>query len=76
MPRSVASLRFRRISKPDRAVAGRNGHTAAVALRCRIVFGGRGESEAAIASALEVNRKTVRLWRERSPKEAEGSVGR
>ena len=37
-----------------------------VALRCRIVLAaGRGESEAAIASKLEVNRKTVRLWRER-----------
>src|ERR1700677_2051605 len=37
-----------------------------VALRCRIVLAaGRGESEAAIASALEINRKTVRLWRER-----------
>jgi hypothetical protein len=40
-----------------------------VALRCRIVLAaGRGESEAAIASALEINRKTVRLWRERSRK--------
>jgi transposase len=37
-----------------------------VALRCRIVLAaGRGESEAAIASKLDVNRKTVRLWRER-----------
>jgi transposase len=37
-----------------------------VALRCRIVLAcGRGESEAAIAAKLEVNRKTVRLWRER-----------
>ena len=37
-----------------------------VALRCRIVLGSwRGESEAAIASELEINRKTVRLWRER-----------
>ena len=37
-----------------------------VALRCRIILApGRGESEAAIASKLEVNRKTVRLWRER-----------
>src|SRR5580698_2410450 len=37
-----------------------------VALRCRIVLAaGQGESEAAIASALEINRKTVRLWRER-----------
>src|ERR1700683_1696333 len=37
-----------------------------VALRCRIVLAaGRGESESAIASGLEINRKTVRLWRER-----------
>ena len=37
-----------------------------VALRCRIVLAaGRGESETAIASKLDVNRKTVRLWRER-----------
>jgi hypothetical protein len=45
-----------------------------VALRCRIVLAaGRGESEAAIASALEINRKTVRLWRERFA--AEGLQG-
>jgi transposase len=37
-----------------------------VALRCRIVLcAGRGESEASIAAKLNVNRKTVRLWRER-----------
>src|SRR6516165_6956023 len=37
-----------------------------VALRCRIVLAaGRGESEAATAAALQINRKTVRLWRER-----------
>jgi len=37
-----------------------------VALRCRIVLAaGRGESEASIAVRLNVNRKTVRLWRER-----------
>jgi transposase len=37
-----------------------------VALRCRIVLAaGRGESEAAVAAALQINRKTVRLWRER-----------
>ena len=41
-----------------------------VALRCHIVLAaGRGESEAAIASALEINRKTVRLWRERFSEE-------
>jgi transposase-like protein len=37
-----------------------------VALRCRIILAaGRGESEIAIAAELGVNRKTVRLWRER-----------
>jgi transposase len=37
-----------------------------VALRCRIVLAaGRGESEASTGAELEVNRKTVRLWRER-----------
>ena len=41
-----------------------------VALRCRIILAaGRGESEVAIASALEINRKTVRLWRERFAEE-------
>ena len=37
-----------------------------IAVRCRIVLAaGHGESETAIASQLEVNRKTVRLWKER-----------
>ena len=37
-----------------------------VALRCRIVLAASGgESEAAIASELGINRKTVRLWRAR-----------
>jgi transposase len=37
-----------------------------VALRCRIVLAaGHGEAEASIAAKLDVNRKTVRLWRER-----------
>ena len=41
-----------------------------VALRCRIIFAAaHGETEAAIASRLEVNRKTVHLWRERFAQE-------
>ena len=37
-----------------------------VALRCRIVLAARhGKSEAAIAAEMNINRKTVRLWRER-----------
>jgi transposase len=41
-----------------------------VALRCCIVLAaGRGESEVAITSQFEVNRKTVRLWKERFSRE-------
>src|SRR3954463_1055102 len=41
-----------------------------VALRCRIILSAaHGESESAIASNLRVNRKTVRLWRERFSRE-------
>jgi len=41
-----------------------------VALRCRIVLAAsQGESEAAIGSELGINRKTVRLWRERFSQE-------
>jgi DNA-directed RNA polymerase sigma subunit (sigma70/sigma32) len=37
-----------------------------VALRCRIILAaGAGQSEANIAMETKVNRKTVRLWRER-----------
>src|SRR3974377_136019 len=37
-----------------------------VAFRCRILLAAAGgESEVRIASALKINRKTVRLWRER-----------
>src|SRR5271170_1692735 len=49
---------------------GAMGTPQQVALRCRIVLAaGQGESEAAIASALEINRKTVRLWQERFAEE-------
>ena len=41
-----------------------------VALRCRIILAaGSGEPEMATASKLGVNRKTVRLWRERFSRE-------
>lgn len=41
-----------------------------VALRCRIVLAvGSGKPEMEIASALKINRKTVRLWRERFTRE-------
>ena len=45
---------------------GAMGTPQQVALRCRIIEAtAAGHSEAAIATAMRVNRKTVRLWRER-----------
>jgi transposase len=67
MPRATPCLgvsgdQERQIQKWLRAL----GTPQQVALRCRIVLAcGRGESEAAIAAKMDVNRKTVRLWRER-----------
>jgi hypothetical protein len=47
-------------------MAGGTGHASAGSTSCRIVLAaGQGESEASIAAKLNVNRKTVRLWRER-----------
>src|SRR5262249_16826726 len=46
-----------------------------VALRCLIVLAaGRGQSEAAAAAELKVNRKTVRLWKERFTAEGPGCL--
>jgi transposase len=67
MPRATPCLgvsedQERQIQKWLRAL----GTPQQVALRCRIVLAcGSGESEAAIAAKMDVNRKTVRLWRER-----------
>jgi transposase len=45
---------------------GALGTPQQVALRCRIVVAaGHGKSEAAICAEMHVNRKTVRLWRDR-----------
>jgi transposase len=45
---------------------GALGTPQQVALRCRIVLAaGQGQSEVAIATRMNVNRKTVRLWRKR-----------
>src|SRR5438045_1875829 len=45
---------------------GAMGTPQQVALRCRIVLASaKGQSEAAISTEMKVNRKTVRLWRER-----------
>src|ERR1700712_3615652 len=67
MPRSVARLTLSedQQNQIEQWLAAM-GTPQQVALRCRIMLAaGRGESEVAIASALGINRKTVRLWRER-----------
>jgi len=46
-----------------------------VALRCLIVLGAAGgQSEAAIAAELKINRKTVRLWKERFTSDGPGCL--
>ena len=67
MPRSAASVTLSEDQRNQiEQWLAAMGAPQQVALRCRIVLAAaRGESEAAIASALEINRKTVRLWRER-----------
>jgi transposase len=46
-----------------------------VALRSLIILGaGRGQPEAAIAAELKINRKTVRLWKERFAAEGPGCL--
>lgn len=67
MPRSTAALV---LSDDQQKQIGQwlaaLGTPQQVALRCRIVLAaGAGKSEAAIAAELKINRKTVRLWRER-----------
>jgi len=67
MPRWAAPLR---LSEDQQNQIGQwlaaMGTPQQVALRCRIVVAvAGGESEAAVAAALHINRKTVRLWRER-----------
>jgi len=48
-----------------------------VALRCLIVLGAAGgQSEATIAAELKINRKTVRLWKERLLQTAPAAYGR
>lgn len=67
MPRSAALLT---LSEDQQNQIGQwlaaMGTPQQVALRCRIVLAvACGESETAVSSALQINRKTVRLWRER-----------
>jgi transposase len=46
-----------------------------VALRCRIIVGlAHRQTESAVASKLEINRKTVRLWRQRFLKDGLNSL--
>src|SRR5437764_3845337 len=75
MPRWAAPLR---LSEDQQNQIGQwlaaMGTPQQVALRCRIVVAvAGGESDAAVAAALQINRKTVRLWRERFA--AEGLSG-
>jgi putative transposase len=67
MPRSTQSLAVSKVQQEqiERWLAAL-GTPQQVALRCRIVLAAEsGETETAIASALKINRKTVRLWRDR-----------
>src|SRR3954452_6825702 len=67
MPRSAAPLTLSKDQQNQiRQWLAAMGTPQQVALRCRIVLAvAGGQSEAAVASALQINRKTVRLWRER-----------
>ena len=54
---------------------GARGTPQQVALRCRIVLGAaQGRADLAIASALQVNRHTVKLWRKRFAEQGLQSV--
>jgi transposase/lambda repressor-like predicted transcriptional regulator len=71
MPRSSPPLS---VSQPQREQIEQwlaaLGTPQQVALRCRIVLAaGCGKTEMEIAAALKINRKTVRLWRERFTRE-------
>ena len=65
MPRSTPALRLSEgQGKQIEQWLAAMGTPQQVAVRCRIIVAlSEGETEAAIASELEINRKTVRLWR-------------
>jgi transposase len=67
MPAPVSSLRLKEADEQQvRQWLSAFGTPQQVALRCRILLAGAaGESDNAIAQRLEVNRKTVALWRAR-----------
>ena len=71
MPRSAAPLTISEDQQNQiQQWLAAMGTPQQVALRCRIVLAAsQGESEAAIGSELGINRKTVRLWRERFSQE-------
>ena len=76
MPRSTPPLA---LSQEDRNQIEQwlaaMGTPQQVAMRCLIVRGAaRGETEAAIASELKINRKTVCLWKERFTAEGAGCL--
>lgn len=67
MPRSIAALVLSDEQQSQiRQWLVALGTPQQVALRCRIVLAASaGKSEAAISAGMKINRKTVRLWRER-----------
>jgi transposase len=67
MPRSVQQLTVSRDQQEQIELwLAAMGTPQQVALRCRIVLAAAaGEPETMIAATLKINRKTVRLWRER-----------
>ena len=76
MPRRVPSLTVSidQVKQIEQWLSAQ-GTPQQVVLRCRIILYVSGEeSEASIASKLAINRKTVRLWRERFTKEGLGGL--
>ena len=71
MPRIPLSLRLKESDKEQLSQwSSAFGTPQQVALRCRIVLGAAGgESADVIAARLDINRKTVRLWRSRFERE-------
>jgi len=71
MPRSPLSLQLEESDKQQlRQWSCAFGTPQQVVLRCRIVLAAaEGEAADAIAARLEINRKTVMLWRERFERE-------
>lgn len=76
MPRRVPSLTVSidQVKQIEQWLSAQ-GTPQQVVLRCRIIlYASQGESDASIADKLEINRKTVRLWRDRFTKEGLGGL--